>query len=95
MLCPSGGGLFHFRHSNPRVSGPREGGTGQPLFLTPYIEAGNVIEGKSNQKPPGVLPVVVVFLSNYPPGSKICSDIFYSLLLVHILTIGCHILSEL
>ncbi|XP_024418883.2 probable serine carboxypeptidase CPVL [Desmodus rotundus] len=46
MLCPSGGGLFHFRHSNPQVSGPREGGTGQPLFLTPYIEAGNVIEGR-------------------------------------------------
>ncbi|KAF6085626.1 carboxypeptidase vitellogenic like [Phyllostomus discolor] len=47
MLCPSGRGLFHFRSGNTHVSVPHDGGdTGQPLHLTPYIEAGKVVEGR-------------------------------------------------
>lgn len=46
MLCPSGRGLFHFGPRNTHVSVPHRGDTGQPLFLTPYIEAGNVVEGR-------------------------------------------------
>lgn len=55
---------------------PHEGDTGQPLLLTPYIEAGKVVEGESNQKTPGILSIVVVFLNNYPLGSQIYFDIF-------------------
>ncbi|KAM5302888.1 putative serine carboxypeptidase CPVL [Glossophaga mutica] len=46
MLCLSGSGLFDFKLRNTQVSAPHEGDTGEPLLLTPYIEAGNAIEGR-------------------------------------------------
>ncbi|XP_045683966.1 probable serine carboxypeptidase CPVL isoform X2 [Phyllostomus hastatus] len=47
MLCPSGRGLFYFGSGNTHGSVPCDGGDkGQPLYLTPYIEAGKVVEGR-------------------------------------------------
>ncbi|XP_012576512.1 PREDICTED: probable serine carboxypeptidase CPVL [Condylura cristata] len=45
-LSPGGNGLFRSIYKNVKVSVPVEGDAGQPLFLTPYIEAGKFVEGK-------------------------------------------------
>ncbi|XP_023588129.1 probable serine carboxypeptidase CPVL [Trichechus manatus latirostris] len=44
-LNPSDG-LFHSLYQNVQVSTPKRGDPGKPLFLTPYIEAGNTVKGK-------------------------------------------------
>ncbi|XP_045420168.1 probable serine carboxypeptidase CPVL isoform X2 [Lemur catta] len=41
-------GLFRFIYRSSQVSKPPTGNVGQPLFLTPYIEAGNLKEGKES-----------------------------------------------
>ncbi|XP_059568641.1 probable serine carboxypeptidase CPVL isoform X2 [Myotis daubentonii] len=46
VLCPGGDGLFRFIYNNARASLPYKGNAGQPLFLTPYIEAGKVKQGR-------------------------------------------------
>ncbi|KAM5271790.1 putative serine carboxypeptidase CPVL [Ctenodactylus gundi] len=40
------GGLFHSIYRRGQISMPPSGDAGQPLFLTPYIEAGKIEEGK-------------------------------------------------
>ncbi|XP_006832339.1 PREDICTED: probable serine carboxypeptidase CPVL [Chrysochloris asiatica] len=42
----SSDGLFRSLYQNSHVSTPKQGHLGKPLFLTPYIEAGNIVEGK-------------------------------------------------
>lgn len=59
VLCPGGDGLFRSIYNNARASLPYKGNAGQPLFLTPYIEAGKVKQGKSNQETTGVLSAVL------------------------------------
>ncbi|XP_042637537.1 probable serine carboxypeptidase CPVL [Orycteropus afer afer] len=39
-------GLFRSLYQNVHVSTPKEGNLGKPLFLTPYIEAGDIVKGK-------------------------------------------------
>ncbi|KAG8514732.1 putative serine carboxypeptidase CPVL, partial [Galemys pyrenaicus] len=46
LTSPGGDGLFRSIYKNVKVSVPLEGDAGQPLFLTPYIEAGKVVEAK-------------------------------------------------
>lgn len=46
MFSPGGDGLFHSLYKKVRVSVPHKGDVGDPLFLTPYIEAGKLEEGK-------------------------------------------------
>ncbi|XP_036897128.1 probable serine carboxypeptidase CPVL [Sturnira hondurensis] len=46
VLCPSGSGLFQSLLRKTRAAQPQEEDPGQPLVLTPYIEAGNVTEGR-------------------------------------------------
>lgn len=46
MFSPGGNGLFHSIYKKARVSVPRKGDVGKPLFLTSYIEAGKLEEGK-------------------------------------------------
>ncbi|XP_044102235.1 probable serine carboxypeptidase CPVL isoform X4 [Neovison vison] len=46
MFSPGGNGLFHSIYKKARVSVPRKGDVGKPLFLTSYIEAGKLAEGK-------------------------------------------------
>lgn len=46
VLSPGGNGLFRSLYRNAHVSTPHKGDPGQPLFLTPYIEAGKFAEGK-------------------------------------------------
>ncbi|XP_014392486.1 PREDICTED: probable serine carboxypeptidase CPVL [Myotis brandtii] len=46
VLCPGGDGLFRSIYNNARASLPYKGNAGQPLFLTPYIEAGKVKQGR-------------------------------------------------
>lgn len=58
-LCPCGDGLFRSIYNSARVSLPPKGNAGQPLFLTPYIEAGKVKQGKSNQETTGALSAVL------------------------------------
>lgn len=49
MVSP-GDGLFRSMYRTARVSTPFTGNAGQPLFLTPYIEAGNIKKGKCQRK---------------------------------------------
>ncbi|XP_025785081.1 probable serine carboxypeptidase CPVL [Puma concolor] len=51
MFSP-GGGIFHSLYKNVRVSVPRKGNVGEPLFLTPYIEAGKLEEAKKQSLVP-------------------------------------------
>ncbi|XP_019581727.2 putative serine carboxypeptidase CPVL [Rhinolophus sinicus] len=46
VFSPGGDGLFRSRYGNVRVSIPQRGDAGQPLFLTPYIEARKLAEGR-------------------------------------------------
>ncbi|XP_066094840.1 probable serine carboxypeptidase CPVL [Saccopteryx bilineata] len=46
MLCPGGDGLFRPLHGSVRVSVPQQRDAGQPLFLTPYVEAGKLTQGR-------------------------------------------------
>ncbi|TKC34209.1 hypothetical protein EI555_006026 [Monodon monoceros] len=46
VLSPGGDGLFRSLYRNAHVSTPHKGDLGQPLFLTPYIEAGKFAEGR-------------------------------------------------
>ena len=46
MFSSGGDGLFHSIYKKARVSVPHEGDVGEPLFLTSYIEAGKLKEGK-------------------------------------------------
>ncbi|XP_004476134.2 probable serine carboxypeptidase CPVL isoform X2 [Dasypus novemcinctus] len=47
LLIPSpGAGLFRSMYRSAQVSTPQKGDLGQPLFLTPYIENGKILEGK-------------------------------------------------
>ncbi|XP_022440029.1 probable serine carboxypeptidase CPVL [Delphinapterus leucas] len=46
VLSPGGDGLFRSLYRNAHVSTPHKGDPGQPLFLTPYIEAGKFAEGR-------------------------------------------------
>uniref|UniRef100_H0VNN3 Probable serine carboxypeptidase CPVL n=2 Tax=Cavia porcellus TaxID=10141 RepID=H0VNN3_CAVPO len=52
-------GLFQSIYRNAQVSMPPKGDTGQPVFVTPYIEAGKIEEGKkaSSVSPFGGLDV--------------------------------------
>lgn len=79
IVSPGGDGLFHSVYRNVRVSIPQKGDAGQPLFLTPYVEARKLAEGQFHQKTTGILSTVFLFLSNYPAGSQICSGIFLHL----------------
>ncbi|XP_060052016.1 probable serine carboxypeptidase CPVL isoform X1 [Erinaceus europaeus] len=45
-LSPGGNGLFRSIYKSVKVSVPCEGDAGHPLFLTPYIDAGKVTEGR-------------------------------------------------
>ncbi|XP_016077741.1 PREDICTED: probable serine carboxypeptidase CPVL [Miniopterus natalensis] len=45
-LCPGGDGLFRHIYKNAWVSAPHTQDTGQPLFLTPYVEAGKGKQGR-------------------------------------------------
>ncbi|XP_042824959.1 probable serine carboxypeptidase CPVL isoform X1 [Panthera tigris] len=51
MFSP-GGGIFHSLYKNVRVSVPHKGNIGEPLFLTPYIEAGKLEEAKKQSLVP-------------------------------------------
>ncbi|GAB5568648.1 probable serine carboxypeptidase CPVL isoform X1 [Prionailurus iriomotensis] len=51
MFSP-GGGIFHSLYKNVRVSVPHKGNVGEPLFLTPYIEAGKLEEAKKQSLVP-------------------------------------------
>ncbi|XP_036102788.1 probable serine carboxypeptidase CPVL isoform X2 [Molossus molossus] len=46
MFFPGGDGLFRSLYRSERVSLPFKGNAGQPLFLTPYVEAGKIIQGR-------------------------------------------------
>ncbi|XP_015991447.1 probable serine carboxypeptidase CPVL [Rousettus aegyptiacus] len=46
MLSPGGDGLFRTLYKTVHTSRPHKGHVGQPLFLTPYIKAGKLKEGK-------------------------------------------------
>uniref|UniRef100_A0A8C0WMN8 Probable serine carboxypeptidase CPVL n=2 Tax=Castor canadensis TaxID=51338 RepID=A0A8C0WMN8_CASCN len=46
LMVSSTDGLFRSMYRNTRVSVPRTGDAGQPLFLSPYIESGKIKEGK-------------------------------------------------
>ncbi|KAB0375476.1 hypothetical protein FD755_012119 [Muntiacus reevesi] len=61
-LSPGADGLFRSLYRKAHVSRPRKGNPGQPLFLTPYIESGKLIEP---QKAP-----VVLWLQGGPGGSS-------------------------
>ncbi|XP_073755111.1 probable serine carboxypeptidase CPVL isoform X5 [Callorhinus ursinus] len=52
MFSPGGDGLFPSLYKKARVSVPRKGDVGEPLFLTPYIEAGRLEEGKGRSMVP-------------------------------------------
>ncbi|XP_044776034.1 probable serine carboxypeptidase CPVL isoform X1 [Neomonachus schauinslandi] len=52
MFSPGGDGLFHSLYKKARVSVPHKGDVGEPLFLTPYIEAGKFEEGKRKSMVP-------------------------------------------
>ncbi|XP_077019024.1 putative serine carboxypeptidase CPVL isoform X2 [Tamandua tetradactyla] len=41
-----GDGLFHTMYRNVHASTPQKGDVGEPLFLTPYIENGKILEGQ-------------------------------------------------
>lgn len=82
MFSP-GGGIFHSLYKNVRVSVPHKGNIGEPLFLTPYIEAGKLEEGKFSKirKPLGYFQQFGVlfhfgFFCSYFTGFKIHSGIF-------------------
>ncbi|XP_047704987.1 probable serine carboxypeptidase CPVL isoform X2 [Prionailurus viverrinus] len=51
MFSP-GSGIFHSLYKNVRVSVPHKGNVGEPLFLTPYIEAGKLEEAKKQSLVP-------------------------------------------
>lgn len=44
-----GDGLFRSIYRSAHVSKPFRGNAGQPLFLSPYIKAGKIKEGKSEK----------------------------------------------
>ncbi|XP_064431180.1 probable serine carboxypeptidase CPVL isoform X3 [Mirounga angustirostris] len=52
VFSPGGDGLFHSLYKKARVSVPHKGDVGEPLFLTPYIEAGKFEEGKRKSMVP-------------------------------------------
>lgn len=61
MLSPGGDGLFRTLYKTVHTSRPHKGHVGQPLFLTPYIKAGKLKEGKFHQKTTGILSTLFLF----------------------------------
>lgn len=61
ILSPGGDGLFRSVYRNVQVSTPQKGGVGQPLFLTPYVKAGNFKEGKLKSENHWLLSTVFFF----------------------------------
>lgn len=51
MVVP-GDGLFRSIYRSTHVSRPFKGNAGQPLFLTPFINAGKIKEGKCQKTAP-------------------------------------------
>lgn len=62
MVSP-GDGLFCSIYQNAHISEPFGGNAGRPLFLNPYIRAGKIKEGKSEN-------ARWYFKSKYPPRCK-------------------------
>lgn len=74
-------GLFRSLYQRTRVFQPPRGDTGQPLFLTPYIEAGKIREGEFKSPNHGYTlnslgDFFPFLLSNYSIGCKTHSNIF-------------------
>lgn len=88
MLSSGGDGLFRTLYKSVQASRPHKGNVGRPLFLTPYIKAGKLKEGKFNQKTTGILSTLFLFfLKQLPCRIPSIFWYFYSLVLFQILVI--------
>jgi hypothetical protein len=85
LMVSSTDGLFRSMYRNTRVSVPRTGDAGQPLFLSPYIESGKIKEGEFKSEKP--LDYFHGFLKHLFRRMQNTFQYFYSIVLFQILVI--------
>lgn len=82
MLSPGSDGLFRSIYGKAHVFKPPKGNVGEPLFLTPYIEAGKFAEGECKSENHWyAFNSVEVFLRLFPHRISntfwYCTQLFY------------------